>query len=221
MQDSFKNRLSIALSYNNMKPIDLVNKTKISKALISGYLNGKYKAKQDKLTKIANALNVNEAWLMGYDVPIASPTSINLNKIPESNVFPTIDEPKRVPVIGKISAGLPILAVENIIDYAYAPSSEIKNGYSYFYLTVKGDSMNQKFPEGCIILVQQQDTLENDEIGVFLIEEDATVKKYMNEDGIVILYPMSNNPIHKPQTYNPKKIQIKILGKVVSYQGRV
>lgn len=70
MKDSFKNRLSKALSYNNMKAIDLVNKTNIGKSLISGYLNGKYVAKQDKLTLLSNVLNVNEAWLMGYDVPM-------------------------------------------------------------------------------------------------------------------------------------------------------
>ena len=70
MKDSFRNRLSKALSYNNMLAIDLANKTGISKSLISGYMNGKYEAKQDNLTLIADALNVNEAWLMGYDVPM-------------------------------------------------------------------------------------------------------------------------------------------------------
>lgn len=68
LEDTFANRLKKALDYNNMRPIDLSNKTKISKAQICNYLKGKYKAKQDKLYIIAKILNVSEAWLMGYDV---------------------------------------------------------------------------------------------------------------------------------------------------------
>ena len=81
--------------------------------------------------------------------------------------------------------------------------------------------MNLKFHEGDIILVQKQDDLENDEIGVILLDDDATVKKYKNENGLIILQPMSTNPEHQPHIYNPKDINIKILGKVISYQGTV
>ena len=55
----------------------------------------------------------------------------------QSNVFPTADIPKKIPVLGKISAGLPLLAVENIEDYWYAPSSKIQGGYDDFYLRVQ------------------------------------------------------------------------------------
>lgn len=140
----------------------------------------------------------------------------------DSNVFPLPDTPMKVPVVGKIAAGLPILAVENIEGYEYAPSSYIKEGYEYFYLRVQGDSMNLKFNDGDIVLVQKQDFLENDEIGVILVNGfDATVKKYKNNNGIVILEPMSTNPENTVQIYNAKDIEIKIIGKVVSYQGKI
>lgn len=140
----------------------------------------------------------------------------------ESNVFPITDTPKKVPVIGRISAGLPILATENIEGYEFAPSSQIKEGYTYFYLRVQGDSMNLKFNEGDIVLVQKQDDLENNEIGVILVNGfDATVKKYRKENGLVILEPMSTNPENTVQIYNPKDISIKIIGKVISYQGKI
>ena len=144
-----------------------------------------------------------------------------LKNVVDDNVFPLPYETKKLPVIGKISAGLPILAVENIIDYAFAPSSYIKDDYTYFYLLVQGDSMNLKFNNGDYILVQQQDTLENDEIGVFLIEDEATVKRYKAENGIIKLFPMSTNPKHEAQFYDPQKVKIKIIGKVISYQGKV
>ena len=216
MKVSFKDRLQQAINENNIKPIDLANKTKLSKSLISGYLNGKYLARQDKLSILANALNVSEAWLMGYDVSM-SKQNLKL----ESNVFPNADSVIEIPVVGKISAGMPLLAVENIFSYAYAPSSQIKQGYTYFYLTVQGDSMNLKFHEGDIILVQKQSDLENDEIGVILINGEATVKKYKNENGLIILQPMSTNPEHQVQIYNPREKDIEIIGKVISYQGKV
>ena len=152
---------------------------------------------------------------MGYDVPMED------HEI-ESNVFPISDIPKKVPVVGKISAGLPILATENIEGYEFAPSSQIKEGYTYFYLRVQGDSMNLKFNEGDIVLVQKQDDLENNEIGVILVNGfDATVKKYRKENNLVILEPMSTNPENTVQIYNPKDTPIKIIGKVISYQGKI
>lgn len=69
LNDTFANRLKMALDMNNMKPIDLARKTKINKSLISSYMSGVCKAKQDKLDLMATVLDVNEAWLMGYDVP--------------------------------------------------------------------------------------------------------------------------------------------------------
>ena len=186
-----------------------------SKSTIYRYMNGEMSPKITTIKYLAEYFNVNPTWLMGYDVPME-------RRKEESNVFPISDVPKKVPVVGKISAGMPILAVENIEGYEYAPSSQIKEGYTYFYLRVQGDSMNLKFNEGDIVLVQKQDTLENDEIGVILVDgNDATVKKYKSENGLVILEPMSTNPENTVQIYNPEKISIKIIGKVISYQGKI
>ena len=213
--DTFSNRLNTAMRIRNIKASELSAKTGIAKSSLSEYINGKYEAKQDGVYLLAKALDVNEAWLMGLDVSME-------RRKEESNVFPISDIPKKVPVVGKISAGIPILAVENIEGYEYAPSSQIKEGYTYFYLRVQGDSMNLKFNEGDIVLVQKQDTLENDEIGVILVDgNDATVKKYKSENGLVILEPMSTNPENTVQIYNPEKISVKIIGKVISYQGKI
>lgn len=216
--DTFANRLSYALTIRNMKPIELSEITKIDKSKISSYMSGRYKAKTDGLKLIADALNVSPIWLMGYDVPMERDIIETENK----NNSLTIDMAVKIPVIGRISAGLPILAVENIEGYEFAPASKIKKGFDYFYLRVQGDSMNLKFNDGDIVLVQKQDTLENDEIGVILVNgDDATVKKYKSENGLVILEPMSSNPEHAVQIYNPQKISIRIIGKVISYQGDV
>ena len=215
--NKFSERLFNLVKEHNTDVNMLAQKMGIkSKSTIYRYMNAEMSPKITTVKYLAEYYNVDPVWLMGYDVPMKR-TLKN-----ESNVFPVADVPKKVPVVGKISAGLPILAVENIECYEFAPSSYIKEGFEYFYLRVQGDSMNLKFNNGDIVLVQKQDTLENNEIGVILVNgDDATVKKYKSENGLVILEPMSTNPENTVQIYNPKNISINIIGKVVSYQGKV
>lgn len=185
----------------------------VSGRAIGNYETGKRKMSPDIILKLSEHFGVSTDYLLG---------KCDSRNGTESNTFPIADSPISVPVLGKISAGLPLLATENIEGYEFAPSSYIKEGFDYFYLRVNGDSMNLKFSDGDIVLVQKQDDLENDEIGVVLVDGmDATVKKYKYENSLVILSPMSTNPEHVVQIYNPKDISIKIVGKVVSYQGKI
>ena len=68
--ETFQNRLKKAMDIRNIKQIELVEKTGLDKTLINKYLAGISNARQQKLTKLADALDVNEVWLMGYDVPM-------------------------------------------------------------------------------------------------------------------------------------------------------
>lgn len=77
--ETIANRIKQGLSIRNMKQADLVEKTKIGKSSISTYISGAYEPKQRNIYKIAKALNVNEAWLMGYDVPMERESSNNTN----------------------------------------------------------------------------------------------------------------------------------------------
>ena len=70
MKESFASRLRKAMEIRDMKQADLVEKTGLAKSAISQYYSGIYEPKQKALYKIAKALDVNEAWLMGYDVPM-------------------------------------------------------------------------------------------------------------------------------------------------------
>ena len=191
-------------------------KVDVHKSTILRWENGETeKIKIPILEILASFYNVNPVWLMGYDVPMYSTTI-------ESNVFPTSDVPTEIPVLGKISAGLPILASENVEGYEFAPSSYLKEDFEYFYLRVQGDSMNLRFPEGNLVLVQKQDCLENGEIGVFLIDgQDATVKKFRQDGDFVILDPMSTNPSNITQIYNIKETPVRIIGKVILHIGKV
>ena len=205
------NRIKQLREENNITQIQLAKKLNKTQQTISLYENGTNEPDLDSYIILSKLFNRSIEYIAGK-------SDINI----DSNVFPINDTPVKVPVVGRISAGLPILAQENIEGYEFAPSSMIKEGFEYFYLKVQGDSMNLKFNDGDIVLVQKQDELENNEIGVILVNGyDATVKKYKSENGLVILEPMSTNPENTVQVYNPKNISIKIIGKVVSYQGKI
>ena len=210
--DSFSNRLREAMKLKNIKASELSEKANIPKSAISQYLSGLYEAKQKSIFKLSKVLNVDEAWLMGYDVPMEKSAKLD----------PNIILTKKVPILGKISAGLPLYAEEQLEGYMMVPETIIKKGIEYFCLRVKGDSMNTKFNNGDLVLVQKQDTLENGEIGAIRVNGfDATVKRFKMQGDFVILEPMSNNPEHTVQIYNPKDVEIQIIGKVIWYMGKV
>ena len=85
--ETVSNRIKQGLSIRNMKQADLVEKTKIGKSSISTYISGAYEPKQRNIYKIAKALDVNEAWLMGYDVPMERETSNTVNSNDKDNIL--------------------------------------------------------------------------------------------------------------------------------------
>ena len=122
--------------------------------------------------------------------------------------FYTDKELVNVPVIGKITAGAPILAVENVTDTFPIPIDFVGNAES-FMLTVRGESMIEAgILDGDYILVKRQNTAENGEIVVALIEDEATVKTFYKEKDHIRLQPENStmDPIIVPDC--------QILGKV-------
>jgi len=115
-----------------------------------------------------------------------------------------------VPIVGKVTAGQPILAVENIEDTFPLPLDFVQNS-SVFMLRVKGDSMVEAgILDNDYILIKQQSTANNGDIVVALIEDEATVKTFYKENGYVRLQP--ENKYYEPIIV---KDNISILGKVI------
>lgn len=113
MKESFAKRMKEAMHIRNMKQVDIVEKTGLGKSAVSQYYSGKYEPKQKGIYLIAKALDVNEAWLMGYDVPM------------ERNEFNYPDnilkiETKKFPLLGTIAAGIPIFADGQFESYVEA-----------------------------------------------------------------------------------------------------
>lgn len=213
--DTFQNRLYKAMTIKNMKQVNLVEKTGLDKTLINKYLSGKTNAKQDKLTILADALNVNEIWLMGYDVPMDR----NLNSL---NITPLSElQQTEIPILGKVKAGYNYLADENKIGRTYLDYKP-SDPENYYALQITGDSMEPLFSDGDIAIVHKQDNFESGNTCIVLINGDeATVKKVVRmEDGIDLIAMNPYYPVRHFSSEEMKKIPVKIIGKVVEARKR-
>ena len=104
-----------------------------------------------------------------------------------------------VPLVGVVPCGTPLLAEENIEGYIPISRSLARPGGKYFLLRAKGDSMDQAgIEDGNLLLVRQQPSAEDGEKVVALIDDEATVKEFHQEKGVVVLKPKSKNKSHKP-----------------------
>ena len=119
-----------------------------------------------------------------------------------------------IPVLGQVRCGLPMYAEENIVGYE---SFAGKSGEQYFALYAVGDSMNAAgINDGDTVIVQRQDVVEPNQIAVVCVNGDeATLKRFRQEDNLVFLSPQSYNPVHQIQVYDLKKTPVHIMGRVV------
>lgn len=125
---------------------------------------------------------------------------------------------KKIPVLSKISAGLPIYSEENLIDYIYFATKNLNSNKEEFGLQVSGDSMDKIFQEGDVVVVEKDSIVENGQLGVVMINGyNATVKRIRYTEDQIILIPESNNPIHYPQVYG-RNDEVKIIGRVIASQ---
>lgn len=211
--DTFSNRLNTAMRIRNIKPIELSEKTGIDKSKISSYMSGRYKAKQDGVYLLAQALSVNEAWLMGLDVPMERTPDYLLKKI---GAIPLTEmDITKIPILGTVKAGYDYLAQENIIDYITfnVEGTDIAN---YYALNVVGDSMTPLFDDGDTVIVHKQDDFKNGDNCVVLINgNEATIKKvYKGTNGIEL---KAVNPYYPPRIFTEEeinKLPVKVIGVV-------
>jgi len=137
------------------------------------------------------------------------PTKPRAIEIIDDSFNLTRREVVNVPLIGQVAAGQPILAVENITNYFPIPA-EFLNNSETFMLNVKGDSMiNMGIYDGDMIIVRRQQTADNGEVIVALVDDSATVKRFYKEDGHYRLQP--ENDFMDPIIVD----NVEIVGKVI------
>ncbi|MBY6267992.1 MAG: LexA family transcriptional regulator [Parageobacillus thermoglucosidasius] len=181
--------------------------TNFNKGMISKWENDKEEPRIDSVRYIADFFGVSLDEILGL-----KDNEVNIYEVVENDFSNIVN----LPIVGTIAAGQPILAEQNIEGYMPILSSFLNKHKEYFYLKVKGNSMNLEFPEGSYVLVERTSTVENGSIAVVLVNGyEATVKKVSINKNIITLIPMSSDPYYQPQIYDITKDEIKIIGKVV------
>jgi len=134
-------------------------------------------------------------------------------KISKGNTINADDNITEVPIVGSVSAGMPILAQENIEGSIFVDKIISRSSRGMFALRIKGTSMvNAGIFDGDFVLVHQQPTAEQGEIVVALIEDEVTVKRFYKDKNKIKLKP--ENDIMEPIFIDPRENDVKIIGKV-------
>lgn len=194
---------------------DIAQEIGVAKSTVQRYEKGTIdRIKLPVIEAIARVIAVNPAWICGK-TDTMEPN--NRASLPDGATPIDFSKYHQIPILGRIAAGLPIYAEENIEGYTI---TDLNGGAEYFSLRVRGDSMNAiGINDGYLIVVRRQDMVETGEVAVVMVgDEDATVKRFYSTDTTVTLMPQSTNPKHQPQIYDLRTTPITVLGKVVKVE---
>lgn len=195
---------------SNLSQTELAEKIQVSKQTLYKYENNIItNVPSDKIESIASALNVTPAFLMGWDEKASSSNNKTTNGV-------------KINVLGRVAAGIPISAVEDIIDTEEI-SEEMASTGEFFGLKIKGDSMEPRIYDGDVVIVRQQSDADSGDIVIALVNgDDATCKRLTKYAGGIGL--ISLNPKYEPMMFSDEDIQskpVKIIGKVVELRGKL
>ena len=199
IKDNIKNRRSeLGLTLEEVAKLVGVSRQTIQK-YENGIINN---IPSDKIELLSYALRTTPAHIMGWT-----------------------QEPKlqgiKIPVLGYVRAGVPISAVEEVLDEEEISADMARDG-DYFALRIKGDSMEPKISEGDVVIVRQQEDADSGAIVIVVVNGDeATCKKLLKFNNGIRLVP--SNPAYEPIYYSAEEIEslpVKIVGKVVELRAK-
>ena len=194
-------RIKLAREDLKLTKRELAKRLGVHESSINKYEKGLVDIPLSKISELSRVLNVTEAYLMGWE-----------------------EEKKqglKIPVLGTVAAGIPISAIEDILDYEEVPQSWESQG-EFFALRIKGDSMQPKMDDGDVVIVRQQSDANSGDTVIALVNgDDATCKKLQKTDNGIML--VSTNPNYLPMFFTKEEIVTKpvvILGKVVELRSK-
>ncbi len=186
---------------------------KVSRSTIGMYETGSREPDFETLEAIADIFNVDMDYLMGRST-VERKNPVATSPIPAG--FQPLPKMRKVPRVGRIACGEPILAEENIEDYDATP----EEWHADFTLLCRGDSMEPKIKDGDVVAIRTQPQVENGEIAAVRIGDEATLKRvYCNGNTIIL---QAENPTFPPLVYSGQEAEdIHIEGKAVGLCRRL
>lgn len=208
---NFRTRLKQLRNEKKINQRELANFLKVAPSTISMYESGQREPNFEVLESLADFFNVDLNYLLGKSDKTTKLMLENEQK----------PQGLKIPVLGTVAAGIPISAVEDILDYEEVPQSWESQG-EFFALKIKGDSMEPKIDDGDVVIVRQQSDANSGDTVIALVNgDDATCKKLQKtENGIMLV---STNPNYLPMFFTNEEIVTKpvvILGKVVELRSK-
>ena len=184
---------------------------------VTDWLNAEKYPRIDKIEMMATFFGVSKADLVEPHTATHSPAK------PPAPSQQLRDKGIRIPVLGRVVAGIPIEAIEEIIDWEEIPQKLAASG-KFFALRVCGHSMEPRILEGDVVIVRQQEDVDSGDTAIVLVNGDeATVKRVKKqEDGITLI--ATNTSVYEPHFYSNQEIRdlpVRILGKVVELRGKM
>ena len=201
MGEIIKNhRTNLKLSQEELGLMVGVNKAAVQKWESGAVQN----MKKSTIQKLSEIFGISPANVMGW---------VETTKPPTKGVW--------INVYGTVAAGIPIEAIEDIIDTEEISAEMARNG-EHFGLQIKGDSMEPRIKEGDNIIVRKQENAENGDVVVAMVNgNDAVCKKLVKQEHGITL--VSTNPEYDPMYFSNKDIEelpVRIIGKVVELRGK-
>lgn len=177
---------------------ELAKKIGVGKSTVQKWETGSIKEmRRDKVQALADALQVSPAYFFDDAAP-------------------------QVPVLGRVAAGQPINAIENIIGYEYVPVNWAKDG-DHFGLRIRGDSMSPRIEDGDVVIVRKQSDADDGDVVIAIVNgNDAVCKRLRKYDHSIAL--VSNNPAYPPMYFtlqDTQDIPVRIIGRVMELIGRM
>lgn len=203
---SIGERIKEARKSAGLTQLELAKKTELSRSYIGDIEKDRYNPSVSTLQLIATATNTPLEDLLPSTKTV-SPTGRGV----------------RIPVLGRVVAGIPIEAVEEILDYEEI-TPELAASGDFFALKIRGHSMEPRIMEGDVVIVRRQDDVESGDVAIVLVNgNEATVKRVKKQpEGITLI--ATNTSVYEPHFYSNKEIAdlpVRILGRVVELRGKM
>lgn len=203
----FSKNLSKLLDIHDITQLEFAKKMNVAASTVSSWCNGDKMPRMDKVEWMAEFFGVPRTSLISEGTKAQSTIPPGFSPMPQM---------QKVPLLGSIACGEPILAEEHIEGYVGMPD----NIRADFALICKGDSMvNAGIRDGDVVYIRKQETVENGQIAAVIVEDmetEATLKRFYFENGVVTLSPENNR--YPPKTFIGSDIErIRIVGLAVGF----
>lgn len=183
----------------------------VSEATVSRWESGHIdNMRRDRIAALSKILRLSPLAIMGIDDTDLS------TRLPD--MVPIDARTFRVPIVGRVAAGRPIVADEEIIGYEYIDNKYSKDGHEYFGLRIVGKSMEPTIMDGDIVIVRRQNYVENGEIAIVLIDGEEATAKEVKESAEGLTLIGHNTAVYTPHFYSAEEVKnlpVQIIGRVV------